>query len=108
MGFDTNGSTVSSAMETLVKTYLNGKTAGADKAIIGMDTSGNAIVTQDVGYWKGTFTSSISYTEGSVVITGDIRLNGNASSQIATQSNHLTTLGQIQSQIQSIQSMVKP
>lgn len=103
-GFTSTGNVMASSMTTLVKGYLNGKNANPNYAITGYDVSGNILQSRDVGYWMGSIPSWIEYINGNVSIGGSIKLFGNATSKNATLPNHLTTKGQIDTQLNEIKT----
>ncbi|MBX9809107.1 hypothetical protein K2X92_01830 [Candidatus Gracilibacteria bacterium] len=107
-GFDASGNIIFGSMDVLVKSFL-GTTYGAiplKHGIRGFDASGNAITSQDIGYWNAVLPNGIQYPGGTVIVNGNIRLFGNATTHDASSANHLVTYGQVQNQITSIENAI--
>ena len=106
-GFDTNGNPLIGSMDTMVKNFL-GSTytlAPAKYWVRWFDVSGNIITSQNIGYWDAIWLG-INYPGWSVAMNWVVRVNGNATTNNATNSNHLVTYGQVQSQITSIKNAI--
>jgi hypothetical protein len=96
---------MTTSMTTLVNGYLSGQSV-IPNAITGYDSDGKMLKSQNVGYWMGLTPTGTEYINGNVSISNTIRLYGNASTKNATLPNHLTTKGQIDTQLNDVKTVL--